>query len=296
MEFLQYLEAGRSITDEALDRMLPTPDSKTGVLHEAMRYCIFAGGKRLRPILAMSASEAVGDRAETVIPLAVALECIHTYSLIHDDLPSMDNDDLRRGKPTAHKVYGEAIAVLAGDALQAFAFQVLSSPETARQHRADRLIKAIGELSFAAGPMRLVAGQAMDILWEGKDGSIEDADYIMANKTAALIRASLTCGGILAGADPGRVKALGSLGNDLGAIFQIKDDLLDLEGSSGELGKAVGKDHKRGKLTYPRIMGAQEAKARMKRLMESAIEKARAFGKEAESLVGLCEYIGNRVS
>lgn len=284
------------MTDGALDRMLPTPDSKPGVLHEAMRYCIFAGGKRLRPILAMSASEAVGARAETVIPLAVALECIHTYSLIHDDLPSMDNDDLRRGQPTAHKVYGEAMAVLAGDALQAFAFQVLSSPETARQYRADRLINAIGELSFAAGPMKLVAGQAMDILWEGRDGSLEDADYIMANKTAALIRASLTCGGILAGADPGRINALGSMGNDLGAVFQIKDDLLDLEGNPQDLGKAVGKDQKRGKLTYPRIEGAQEAKARMKRLMESAIEKARAFGKEAESLVGLCEYIGNRVS
>lgn len=296
MDPVSYLEARRALVDEALDHMLPSPDNGPSVLYEAMRYCVFAGGKRLRPILAMAAAEAVGARAQTVTPLAVSLECVHTYSLIHDDLPAMDDDDLRRGMPTAHKVYGEAIAVLAGDALQAFAFQALTSAAVARRYRSDRLIKVIGELACAAGPMRLVAGQAMDILSEGAAGSIEAADYIIANKTGALIRASLVCGGILAGASAIQTEVLGALGQDLGAVFQIKDDLLDLEGTVEDLGKAVGKDQGRGKLTYPRLVGKEEAKRRMIALMESALGKSRELGPRGENIRGLCEYIGNRVS
>ncbi len=296
LEAASYIESKREMVDKALDDALPKSHNNPLLLHEAMRYSVFAGGKRLRPILAIVAAETMGASVERALPVAVALECAHTYSLIHDDLPAMDDDDLRRGKPTLHQVYGEAIAILAGDALQAFAFNVLSTPEVRRIHSPDRLNWAIGELAEAIGPNKLVAGQAMDIMSEGKKGTKQDAEYIVLNKTAALIRASLTCGAILAAATSRQVEVFASLGEDLGSAFQIRDDILDLEGAAETLGKAVGKDQGRGKLTYPGVLGKEKAKKHMKKLLESAVEKAKTFGHQAEPLVGICEYVGNRVS
>ena len=208
MDLDTYLATRRGLVDEALDRFLPREDAKPAALHKAMRYSVFAGGKRLRPILAMAAAEAVGGDPGSILPLTVALECVHTYSLIHDDLPAMDDDDLRRGKPTVHKVFDEATAILAGDALLAFAFEVLSSPGMARVHRPERVIAVIGELSAASGSQQLVAGQMSDLLSEGKPVSREDVEYIVWNKTAALIRAAVKCGALLAGGSPEEVSLL----------------------------------------------------------------------------------------
>lgn len=296
LEVASYIESRREIVDKALDDALPKSHNNSLLLHEAMRYSVFAGGKRLRPILAIVAAETMGAPVERALPVAVALECAHTYSLIHDDLPAMDNDDLRRGKPTLHKVYGEAIAILAGDALQALTFKALSTPKARRMYSPGRLVWAIGELAEAIGPNKLVGGQAMDIMSEGKNGSVKDAEYIILNKTAALIRASLTCGAILAAATNKQVDMFASLGEDLGSAFQIRDDLLDIEGVAETLGKAVGKDQGRGKLTYPGVLGVDKARKHMTELLESAVEKARTFGRQAEPLVGICEYVGNRVS
>jgi len=261
-----------------------------------MRYSVFAGGKRIRPILAMAAAEAVGGRYESVLPLAVALECVHTYSLIHDDLPAMDDDDLRRGKPTAHKVFGEAMAILAGDALLTFAFSLLAAAETVRTYRSDRLLRVIGDLAFAAGSERLIAGQALDILNEGQSTDASTVNCIIRNKTAALIRASLTCGATIAGAGREEIGLLADFGDDLGAVFQIRDDVLDLEGDPEKLGKAVKKDGRRGKATYPRLLGLDATREIMSDLVNSALEKIRPLGPRGEVLATMVAYLGERSS
>jgi geranylgeranyl diphosphate synthase type II len=289
-----YLSARRSLVDKALDDMLPEEDNTPAILHKAMRYSLFAGGKRVRPILAMSAAEAVGAEPADVLPLAVALECIHTYSLIHDDLPAMDDDDLRRGKPTAHRVFGEAVAILAGDALLTFAFGVLSSPQAMRMYRADRLLAAISELSRAAGPEELIAGQVLDITSEGKPVDIDTVDAIVRGKTGALIRASLVCGATLSGASREQVEMLRIYGENLGAVFQIKDDLLDREGDPARLGKAVGKDERRGKATYPMLLGLEKTYDLMNSLLQSALEAIRPLGEKATPLVMIGKYVGER--
>jgi geranylgeranyl diphosphate synthase, type II len=291
-----YLAHKRRIIDESLDALLPNEDNEAALLHTAMRYSVFAGGKRIRPILAMASAEAVGGRAESVLPLAVALECIHTYSLIHDDLPAMDDDDLRRGKLTAHKVFGEAIAILAGDALLTFAFEILSSPSSARQYRPERLLTVIRDLTDAAGPRNLVAGQAVDISSEGAEVNENTVEFIVRTKTAALIRVSLTTGALLAGGDPRQIEALGRYGEFLGMAFQIRDDLLDLEGDPEKLGKAVKKDESRGKPTYPTLLGQAETKKMMIRLLDSALEAIKPLGPEAEPLVLIGKYVGERIN
>jgi geranylgeranyl diphosphate synthase, type II len=294
LELEEYLAQRRQLVDKALDEALPGEDNEPFILHRAMRYSVFAGGKRIRPVLAMTAADAVGGAAKDVLPLAVALECVHTYSLIHDDLPAMDNDDLRRGKPTAHKVFGEAVAILAGDALLTQAFAVLGSPEAQRCCRGDRLVSVIRELAFACGSRRLVAGQVMDIMSEGCDVDCRTVDSIIRNKTAALIRASLICGGLVAGGSREEIEILGRLGGDLGAVFQIKDDLLDLEGDPEKLGKAVRKDQKRGKATYPRLLGKGKAESLMNELIGSALEAIRPLGEKGATLSLICKYIGDR--
>ncbi|MBM4326651.1 MAG: polyprenyl synthetase family protein [Deltaproteobacteria bacterium] len=296
MDLDTYLATGRGVVDEALDRFLPQEDARPAVLHRAMRYSVFAGGKRLRPILAMAAVEAVGGDPRSILPLAVALECIHTYSLIHDDLPAMDDDDLRRGKATVHKVFDEATAILAGDALLALAFEALSSPGMARMRRPERVIAVIGELSAASGSRQLVAGQMSDLLSEGKPVTREDVEYIVWNKTAALIRAATKCGALLAGGSLEEVALLSRYGENLGAAFQIKDDLLDLEGDAAKLGKAVRKDEKRGKATFPRLLGRDEARALMAELLQKAQDAVRSFGERAEPLVMIGGYILKRVN
>ncbi len=294
MNLDDYLSTRRILVDKALDEMLPVEDNKPSILHRAMRHSIFAGGKRIRPILAMAAAEAVGSRGESVLSLAVSLECLHTYSLIHDDLPAMDDDDLRRGKPTAHKVFGEAVAILAGDALLTYAFQVLSSPEVTRVFRPERVLAVIGELSLAAGSEGLVAGQVMDIVSEGNPLDRETVDYIIGNKTGALIRASLTCGAILAGGTREETGILARFGADLGAMFQIKDDLLDIEGDPYQLGKAVKKDQHKGKATYPRLVGPEKSRAIIGEITASAVKTVRSLGDKAEPLALIARYVGER--
>jgi len=292
----EYLFRSRQLVDKALDDMLPREDNTLVVLHQAMRYSVFAGGKRIRPILAMAAAEVVGGQAETVLPLAVSLECIHTYSLIHDDLPAMDDDDLRRGKPTAHKVFGEAVAILAGDALLTFAFEVLTSPEAIRVHRPDRLMVVIAELAFAAGSRSLIAGQVMDIVSEGKTVDAGTVEKIVRDKTAALIRASLSCGARLAGGTPEEIQILGRFGEHIGKVFQIRDDLLDLEGDAEKLGKAVRKDEQRGKATYPMLLGRDGARELLGDLVASGLQAIEPLGEKADILNSLAEYLGRRTN
>lgn len=296
MNLEQYLAQQRGLVDKALDEMLPAEDNEPAILHKAMRYSVFAGGKRIRPILAMTAAEIVGGAAENVLPLAVALECVHTYSLIHDDLPAMDDDDFRRGKPTAHKEFGEAIAILAGDALLTLAFGVLSSAEVSRSYRPERLLQVIGELAFAAGSNRLIAGQVLDVACEGKQVPEEMVETIIRSKTGALIRASLICGAALAGGSRDEITLLGRYGEDLGAVFQIKDDLLDLEGDPQKMGKAVRKDDRRGKATYPNLLGKEKARGIMRERMSAALETIRPMGPRAEILSAIGRYVGERVS
>lgn len=295
MTLQKYLTENRRLVDKALDDMLPGEDNEPKLLHRAMRYSVFAGGKRLRPILAMTAADIVSGNKAYVMPLAVALECVHTYSLVHDDLPAMDDDDLRRGKPTAHKVFGEAVAILAGDSLLTFAFGLLTSPGCIRTYRPDRLLRAIGDLAYAAGSERLIGGQMLDVVSEGKAVEAETIERIMSHKTAALIGVSLTCGACLAGGTEEQIRIMGRYGEQLGKAFQIKDDLLDLEGDAAKLGKAVHKDQKRGKATFPKLLGKSNTKDMMCELIESAIEAIRPLGEKAEILALIGRYVGDRV-
>jgi geranylgeranyl diphosphate synthase type II len=295
MDLDPYLAERRRLVDKALDERLPPEDNYPTELHRAMRYSLFAGGKRIRPILAMAAAEAVKGRIESVLPLAVALECIHTYSLIHDDLPAMDDDDLRRGKPTLHKVYGEALAVLAGDALLTFAFETLTAPGMQRLHPPERLLPVINELARAAGSEKLVGGQVVDILSEGNDVSVETVKYILRSKTGSLIRASLTCGAGLAGGKAEQIDLLGRYGELLGMVFQIRDDLLDLEGDPAKLGKAVNKDQRRGKATYHKILGKEGTVLLMRDLVKRALETIEPLGPNAGPLIALGKYLSERI-
>ena len=295
MTLQQYLAENRQLVDKALDDMLPADDNEPTLLHQAMRYSVFAGGKRLRPILAMTAAEIVTGEKGGVMPLAVALECVHTYSLIHDDLPAMDDDDLRRGKPTAHKVFGEAVAILAGDSLLTLAFEVLTSPSCMRVYSSERLLGVIAELAFASGSERLVGGQFLDIVSEGKAVSAEMVERIIVRKTAALIRASLTSGARLAGGTDDQIRILGEFGEMLGKAFQMKDDLLDLEGDAAQLGKSVKKDRDRGKATYPSLLGKETTKEMMRTLISSALESIEPLGEKAWILAEIGRYVGERV-
>ena len=296
MNLEEWLSSKRQLVDKALDDLLPQEANQPSVLHRAMRYSVFAGGKRVRPILAIAAADVVNEGPPGVLPLAAALECIHTYSLIHDDLPAMDDDDLRRGKPTAHKAFGEAVAILAGDALLTCAFGLLSSPEVMRVYVPQKLMGVIGELACAAGSANLIAGQVMDITSEGKIPDAETAGYIVRCKTGALIRASLTCGGRLVGGTREEIDILGQFGEKLGAMFQIKDDLLDLEGDPAKLGKAVKKDQRRGKVTYPVLLGVKKTREMMQSLLDSALATIRPLGHKAEHLAQIATYIGDRMN
>jgi geranylgeranyl diphosphate synthase, type II len=296
MDLRDYLASRRKMVDDALDALLPAEEAEPAVLHRAMRYSIFAGGKRLRPILSVAAAEAVVGSGESVLPVAVAAESVHTYSLIHDDLPAMDDDDLRRGKPTVHKAFGEAVAILAGDALLTFAFEVLSSPHVMRTTRPERVGAAIGEIAHAAGSRGLIAGQVLDVSGEGRPIDESSVDAIVQGKTAALITASLTAAALFVGAGPLETGALRRYGASLGCAFQIKDDLLDLEGDPLTLGKAVGKDAGRGKATYPRLLGAEKAKEKMQGLVDAALDEIRLFGERAMPLAMIAKYVGERIS
>jgi len=286
-----YMAERARAVDQALDRFLPSEAAPPESLHKAMRYSVFAGGKRLRPVLVAAGAEAVGGTLETVMPAACAVEMIHTYSLIHDDLPAMDNDDFRRGVPTNHKVFGEAIAILAGDALLTLAFRLLGDSAGAD---ARRLRDVFVEVADAAGSAGMVGGQVADIECEGKRVDAVTVDYIHSHKTAALIRASIRSGALLAGATPPQLEALRVAGNALGLAFQIMDDILDITATSEELGKTAGKDQAQQKATYPAVHGLEPSRRRAQALVADAHAALEPFGPRALPLRALGTFIIER--
>jgi len=288
-----YLTERRALVEAALERFLPPEDTPPPTVHRAMRYSVMAGGKRLRPILVIAGAEAVGGTPATVMPAACALELIHTYSLIHDDLPAMDDDDYRRGRLTNHKVFGEAIAILAGDALLTLAFRLVAD-NTALVNDARVLRDVVAELADAAGTSGMVGGQVVDIESEGKAITTETLEYIHRHKTAALIRASLRVGALLAGGDGKAVAAIGEAGSDLGLAFQIVDDILDVEGSLEELGKTAGSDERKQKATYPALHGLEASRRQAKMLIERAKQRLGVFGARAVPLQALADYVFDR--
>lgn len=289
-----YLRQQRQRIEVVLDQLLPTPDSYPPQLIEAMRYSVFAGGKRLRPILTLAATEAVGGDPELVLPAAGALEYIHTYSMIHDDLPAMDDDDYRRGKLTNHKVYGEAMAILAGDALLTYAFEVLSSPPLTERFPAALLQQVSYRVARASGSAGMIGGQVMDIASEGRQVSLETLEYIHRHKTAALIAVAVTMGGLLGGGTPEQVQALETYGHNIGWAFQIADDLLDVEGDMATLGKQVGRDAELAKVTYPALLGIEASRQRAQALMQQGIAALADFDWRAERLRQIAAYVVSR--
>jgi geranylgeranyl diphosphate synthase type II len=290
-----YLEARRVMVDAALDRVLPPEAAEPPSIHRAMRYSVLAPGKRLRPILVLAGAEAVGGRAEDVLDAACALELIHAYSLIHDDLPAMDDDDYRRGRLTSHKVFGEAIAILAGDALLTLAFRLVAS-NAARVAPPSLVGTVVAEVADAAGTAGMVGGQVVDIESEGKTVTPETLDYIHLHKTAALIRAALRVGAQLAGAAPGPVEAISRAGQALGLAFQIVDDILDVEGSLAELGKTAGSDARKQKATYPALHGLARSKERARALVDETKRLLGPLGSAADPIRGLADFVLERRS
>jgi geranylgeranyl diphosphate synthase, type II len=289
-----YLSEKRGVVDAALHGYFPEPDGLTSDLIAAMRYSLFAGGKRLRPILCMAGAEAVGGSADDVLPVACALEMIHTYSLIHDDLPIMDDDDLRRGKSTNHKVFGEPIALLAGDGLLTEAFSIMSSPEMAERVAPSSLLRAIRIVARAAGHEGMVGGQAVDIQWEKKSPALELVRFIHTHKTGAMIAASVASGAVLAGADESLYTTMAAYGEKIGLAFQISDDILDIEGDSETMGKRAGADEERGKMTYPATLGLDQSKRIQRELIQEAIDHLRELDERAEPLRRIAHYIVER--
>jgi len=283
-----YLKSRQRMIDHALDRFLPKENAAPPTIHKAMRYSLFAGGKRLRPILCLAAAEGCKGRMRDALPLACAMECIHTYSLVHDDLPSMDNDDFRRGRATCHKVFGDGIAVLAGDALLTVAFEIAARAKPTRRYSMSEMFR---EISIAAGSRRLIAGQVADLEAEGKKVSRAELRYIHENKTAAMITTSVRLGAMSANADPKKLRAITKFGYALGLAFQVIDDILDVTQTSEKLGKSAGKDIAAQKATYPAVIGLEASRAEARRLTNTAQNALKIFGKEAELLRELANYL-----
>ncbi|WP_432821050.1 polyprenyl synthetase family protein [Trichloromonas sp.] len=296
MDLKNYLGQRAALVDKALDALLPAEDTLPATLHKAMRYSVFAGGKRIRPILALAACEAVGGNPQQALPVACALEMIHTYSLIHDDLPAMDDDDFRRGRPTSHKVFGEASAILAGDALLTQAFVLLSSPATCEQIPAHTTLQILHTIARCSGSMGMVGGQVVDMESEGKQVDFPVLEYIHTRKTGALLLASIQCGGLVGAADDGAMAALTAYGEAAGLAFQIADDILDIVGEQTELGKDVGSDLARGKVTYPALLGLPAARERAQELKEIAVRALAPLGAAAEPLKAIARHIVDRSS
>ena len=286
----EYLAKHRTIVEDALLATMPIAFPET--LYESMRYSLMAGGKRLRPILCLAAGEMVGGTQEQLIPTACALEMIHTMSLIHDDLPAMDNDDYRRGKLTNHKVYGDDIAILAGDALLAYAFEVVA--ENTQNVAPERILNVVGRLGRAVAAEGLVGGQVVDLQSEGKQVSLETLEFIHAHKTGALLEVSVVSGAILAGADAETVDRLTAYSRDIGLAFQVVDDILDVTATSEQLGKTAGKDLVAEKATYPSLLGLEGARQKAADLIAHAKEILLPYGDRAMPLKAIADYIGNR--
>jgi geranylgeranyl diphosphate synthase type II len=294
MSFHDYLSEQQKLIDCELDRLVPAESVPPATIHRAMRYSLFAGGKRIRPLLCLAAADAVSDAIDGAVTAASTLEFIHTYSLIHDDLPALDNDDYRRGKLTCHKVFGDAMAILAGDALLTLAFQVLSaSLKVSERQRA--LLAA--ELSKAAGTVGgMIGGQVADLEGEGQSPNAALLESIHRAKTGALLRASVRMGAIYAGATSGQLAALSAYGEHIGLAFQMIDDILDVEESSEALGKTAGKDAQQHKITFPAVYGVEESRRMASIECQRAHETLAAFGARAERLHELADLIVHRKS
>ncbi len=288
----KYLAAQQRRVERALQSALPPASRKPATIHKAMRYSMFAGGaKRLRPVLCLAAAEACGADGEEALPLACAVECIHTYSLIHDDLPSMDNDDFRRGQPTCHKVFGDGMAVLAGDALLTFAFELVGWANGWPRYGTRTLLQ---ELAVTAGSLKLIAGQVADLEGEGKQVTESHLQYIHEGKTAALLTTAIRFGGMSANATPRRLQALTDFGYATGLAFQVIDDILDVTQTSEKLGKSAGKDLAAQKATYPSVLGLDGARLKAKQLTADAHAALRPFGREGDALRSLADHLLQR--
>lgn len=288
----ETLEQGRALTDAALDRLIPLETQDPVSIHKAMRHSVFAGGKRLRPVLCIEAGRmAAGSLPAKIEELGAALEMLHTYSLIHDDLPALDNDDLRRGRPTCHKVFGDAIAILAGDALQTQAYEVLARLQCPAEAR----VQIIEEIAHGTGTVDgMIGGQVVDLEAEQTRPTAEMLEYIHRSKTAALITASLVSGGLYAGTKDREVKKLRAFGQSVGLAFQIVDDVLDVTQTSEQLGKTAGKDTAAQKATYPALFGVDESLRKADELINSAFKELDSFGDRAETLKELARYLVER--
>jgi geranylgeranyl diphosphate synthase type II len=286
--FERYLTVHRRTIEKALAAALPPSSTKPATLHRAMRYSLLDGGKRLRPILCLAAAEASGGDSANALTLACAVECIHSYSLVHDDLPCMDDDDFRRGKPTNHKIFGEGIAVLAGDALLTKAFELAAgAPRSKRYGGADY----VTELAHAAGHLKLIAGQVADLEGEKRKLSRSELRFIHEGKTAALLSASIRLGAMSANASPAILDALGTFGKNVGLAFQVIDDILDITQTTEKLGKSAGKDITAQKATYPSVIGLDASRREAKRLTSNAREALKPLGARASRLHELADYL-----
>ncbi len=294
MNIGDYLERKREEVDRFLDAVLPSTKTPPEALHESIRYSLFAGGKRVRPILAIAAAEAVGPPPKAILPVASSLELIHTYSLIHDDLPSMDNDDYRRGKLTNHKVFGEAMAILAGDALLTYAFELCSRRDLMEPFDPVRQVQILQELAVGAGNAGMVGGQVLDIQAENKDIDLDTLKNIHTHKTGMLIRAAVRMGALVSGATPAQLGQLTQYAEDVGLAFQIADDVLNVTGTREELGKNANTDVQRGKKTYPSFYGVDGARKLADECVDRAISRLQSFDAKAEALREVARYITAR--
>ena len=290
-DFASWIATQTLEVDRALDRLLPKATAKPATIHKAMRYSLFAGGKRMRPALVLAAAEACGGTHEAAMPLACAVECIHTYSLIHDDLPGMDNDDLRRGKPTNHKVFGEGIAILAGDALLTQAFEIAASCTGWKRYSIKDVVL---EIAKASGSLQLIAGQVADLEGEGKKISRAQLRYIHERKTSALLACSVRLGGMSANCTPAQLDALTDFGYNVGLAFQVIDDILDVTQTSEQLGKTAGKDVKAQKATYPSIVGLEKSRVIAAELTAKAEVALQPFRGKAVALEAISAYLLRR--
>jgi geranylgeranyl diphosphate synthase type II len=288
MKLPDFYETDRAAVEKELDALLPAAATPPAIIHEAMRYSVFAGGKRLRPVLCLEAARMFSDPPSGALPVACALEFIHTYSLIHDDLPALDNDDLRRGRPTCHKQFGEAMAILAGDGLLTLAFEALAQAELP----ADRRIAVVREIAAGAGTVNgMVGGQVADLEAGGKPIDPAMLEYIHRSKTAALIRSSVAAGAIAGGAEESDVERLRRFGKSIGLAFQVVDDILDVEESSATLGKTAGKDQTQQKATYPALYGLEKSKETAKALLARAQEELAPFAARGQRLSALADFL-----
>ena len=287
----EYLNDMKTLVDGALERYIPSINSYPPDIFNSIRYSLFAGGKRLRPILLMASAETIGSKREEVLPFACAIEMIHTYTLIHDDLPALDNDDFRRGKPTNHKEFGEAIAILTGDALLTMAFEIMSDTRSMPHLNPPLILRAINEVARGVGPSGTIGGQVVDIESTGKEVDIPTLEYIHTHKTGEMILAAVRGGAILSNCQEDELNALTRYGENIGLAFQVMDDILDVEGESEVIGKTAGSDEKMKKVTYPSIFGIAESKKIASRLIDISIKSLEMFGERAEVLKDISEYI-----